>query len=82
MGERIFTIKRLFNIKMGLTSDQDNVPKILLEPLKEGPIKNKAPDFEKLKSNYYLLRNWDSKSGIPKMERVKYLDLDQIYLNL
>ena len=82
MGERIFTVKRLFNIKMGLTSDQDYVPKILLEPLHEGPIENKAPDFEKLKSSYYLLRKWDSKSGIPKIDKLKYLDLDQVYLNL
>jgi aldehyde:ferredoxin oxidoreductase len=82
MGERIFTIKRLFNIKMGLTSDQDYIPKILLEPLKEGPIKGKAPDFEKLKSNYYCLRNWDSKSGIPKMDKFKYLGLDKLDLNL
>ena len=81
MGERIFTLKRLFNIKMGLTSTQDYIPKILLEPLKEGPIKDNAPDFEKLKSNYYLLRNWDSKTGIPKRNKLKYLELNQVDLN-
>ena len=82
IGERIFTLKRLFNIKMGLISDHDYIPKILLKPLKEGPIENRAPNFDKLKNSYYQLRNWDLKSGIPKMEKLKYLGLDKLDLNL
>ncbi len=82
MGERIFTLKRLFNNKMGLTAKEDYIPKILLEPLKEGPIKNRAPDFEKLKSSYYKLRDWNPKSGIPEKSKLCYLDLDNLKLNL
>jgi aldehyde:ferredoxin oxidoreductase len=82
MGERIFTLKRLFNIKMGLTSIRDYIPKILLKPLSEGPIEKRVPDFDKLKYIYYLLRNWDSKSGMPKMNKLEYLGLDKLDLNL
>ena len=82
MGERIFTLKRLFNIKMGLTSIRDYIPKILLKPLSEGPIEKRVPDFDKLKYIYYLLRNWDSKSGMPKMTKLEYLGLDKLDLNL
>ena len=82
MGERIFTLKRLFNIKMGLTSIRDYIPKILLKPLSEGPIEKRVPDFDKLKYIYYLLRNWDSKSGMPMMTKLEYLGLDKLDLNL
>jgi aldehyde:ferredoxin oxidoreductase len=82
MGERIFTLKRLFNNKMGLTARQDYIPKILLEPLKEGPIKNRAPDFEKLKSSYYKIRDWNPESGVPEKSKLSYLGLDNLKLNL
>ena len=77
-GERIFTIKRLFNIKMGLTSNDDNIPKILLTPVKEGAIKDKAPNFEKLKKFYYQIRNWDPDTGKPHINKLKELGLDNI----
>jgi aldehyde:ferredoxin oxidoreductase len=78
VGERIFTLKRLFNIKMGLTANNDTLPKILLTPLNEGAVKGKAPDFEKLKKHYYEVRNWDPLTGKPNIEKLKELGLDRI----
>jgi aldehyde:ferredoxin oxidoreductase len=77
-GERIFTMKRLFNIKMGLTSKNDFLPKILLTPTKEGAAKGKAPDFEKLKNYYYQARDWDPKTGKPNVNKLKELELNDL----
>ena len=73
VGERIFNMKRLFNIKMGLTSKNDKIPKILLNPTKEGAIKGKSPDFEKLKEYYYQIRDWDPLTGKPNLNKLKEL---------
>ncbi|MFW9782721.1 MAG: aldehyde ferredoxin oxidoreductase family protein, partial [Candidatus Heimdallarchaeota archaeon] len=43
-GERILTIKRMFNIKMGLTPAEDRLPKILLRPFSSGGSSGKSPD--------------------------------------
>lgn len=75
LGERIFTIKRLFNIKMGLNSRNDYIPKILRTPVKEGASMGKAPDFDKLKNYYYEVRNWDPQTGIPNKEKIRKLGL-------
>ncbi len=74
-GERIFNMKRLFNIKMGLTSENDYIPEILLNPIKEGAAKGKVPDFKKLKKYYYQIRDWNSKTGVPNLNKLKELNL-------
>jgi len=78
MGERIFNLKRLFNIKMGLTHENEHIPKILLTPTKEGAVKGKAPDFEKLKKFYYQIRDWDPITGKPNIKKLKELGLDSL----
>ncbi|MHA1146880.1 MAG: aldehyde ferredoxin oxidoreductase family protein [Promethearchaeota archaeon] len=75
MGERIFTMKRLFNLKMGLTPQDDEIPSILLRPTNEGAVKGKSPDFNTLKKFYYNIRNWDPISGMPREKKLKELDL-------
>ncbi len=75
-GERIFNMKRLFNIKMGLTSENDYIPKILLSPTKEGAVKGKSPDFKKLKKFYYIAQDWDSLTGKPNPSKLKELRLN------
>jgi len=77
-GERIFTIKRLFNVKMGLTSKDDYIPKILLTPVNEGAIKGKAPNFERLKKFFYQMRDWDPDTGKPNSKKLKDLNLNNL----
>jgi aldehyde:ferredoxin oxidoreductase len=77
-GERIFNLKRLFNIKMGLTSKNDSIPKILLNPLDEGPIREMSPDFEKLKKYYYRCRNWNPIDGRPNPSLLNKLKLNEL----
>jgi aldehyde:ferredoxin oxidoreductase len=74
-GERILTIKRMFNIKMGLTSNDDRLPQILLKPFTEGGSKGRTPDFGKLKELFYEYRDWDKVTGKPSKSKLSSLKI-------
>jgi len=78
LGERLYMIKRLFNLKMGLTPADDRLPKIVLNPVNEGGSAGKTPNFQQLKDAYYEYRNFDKESGYPNQEKLKYLGLDDL----
>ncbi|MFX1343881.1 MAG: aldehyde ferredoxin oxidoreductase family protein [Promethearchaeota archaeon] len=68
-GERILNMKRMFNIKMGLTSVDDRLPEILLKPFSTGGSAGRSPNFEKLKKDFYNYREWDLKTGKPNKKK-------------
>ncbi len=74
VGERLFNLKRLYDIKLGISGKDDVLPKRLLTAKPDGKAKGKVPDLEKMLPEYYKLRGWDEK-GIPTKERLKELDL-------
>jgi aldehyde:ferredoxin oxidoreductase len=78
LGERIYMIKRLFNLKMGITPEDDRLPQILLNPVKEGGSAGNTPNFEKLKKAYYNYRTFDFKTGYPNREKLEFLGLSEI----
>jgi aldehyde:ferredoxin oxidoreductase len=77
-GERIATIKRLFNIKMGLTTEDDRLPRILTRPFNSGGSAGRTPNFSKLKEHFYKYRDWEINTGKPSEVKLKYLGLDNI----
>ncbi len=78
LADRIYMIKRLFNLKMGITPADDRIPKILLEPKDEGNSAGKSPNFQKLKEAYYTFREFDSETGYPSQAKLKTLGLDNL----
>ena len=78
LGERIYMIKRLFNLKMGITPEDDRLPRILLNPVKEGGSAGNSPTFDRLKELYYKYRTFDLKTGYPNQEKLKYLGLSKL----
>ena len=78
LGERIYMVKRLFNLKMGITPADDRLPKIVLNPVNEGGSAGKTPNFEQLKEGYYKYRTFDSKTGYPKQDKLEKLGLDNL----
>jgi len=78
LGERIYMIKRMFNLKMGLTPADDRLPKIVLNPVTDGGSAGKTPNFQRLKNAYYEFRQFDKESGYPNQEKLKYLGLDNL----
>ena len=82
IGERIYTIERMFNIREGFTRKDDALPeRYFKEPTPIGlPIvKGKKIDkdkFEKVLDEYYALHGWDE-NGFPKKETLERLALDK-----
>ncbi len=72
VGERIFTIKRLYNLKCGVTASDDKLPKIVLRPVKGGSEEN-VPDIKKQVQEYYKYRRW--REGAPTEEKLDELNL-------
>ncbi|NVM28897.1 MAG: aldehyde ferredoxin oxidoreductase family protein [Candidatus Helarchaeota archaeon] len=74
-GERIFNLKRMFNVRLGISKKDDVLPKRLVkEPLPNGGAADALPDVENMLPAYYKLRGW-SADGIPTDETLKRLDL-------
>jgi aldehyde:ferredoxin oxidoreductase len=71
-------VKRLFNLKMGITPADDRLPKIVLNPVNEGGSAGKTPNFEQLKEAYYKYRTFDSKTGYPKQDKLEKLGLNNL----
>jgi len=75
-AERILTAARLFNVKQGLTDDDDRLPPRFFENKTEGPFVAglDREKMEKAKRYYYTLMGWDE-NGVPTPERV-----DELYI--
>jgi aldehyde:ferredoxin oxidoreductase len=78
IGERIWNMEKLFNLKSGLTGKDDTLPpRILNEPIASGPSKGEVEDLGKMLGEYYSLRGWGADS-VPTKERLKELGLEDL----
>jgi aldehyde:ferredoxin oxidoreductase len=74
-GERIYTLERMFLIEAGTGPDDDTLsPRLLHEPLIDGPAKGKVVELEKMLREYYAFRNWPD--GFPAERKLKELGLN------
>ena len=71
-GERMFTLKRIYDIKCGVTAKDDTLPEIVLQPVEGGSAGN-VPDVQKQVSEYYEYRKWSD--GVPSREKLEELGL-------
>lgn len=80
-GERIWNLARLFNLKNGFGSKEDNLPeKVLKNPLKKGPHAGRVfspEDFAVALGSYYRNRGWNEQ-GQPSATKLAELGLDQL----
>ncbi|MDD1719745.1 MAG: aldehyde ferredoxin oxidoreductase family protein [Methanoregulaceae archaeon] len=75
IGERIWNLQRMFNIRAGFSDSDDTLPvRLLTEPLHEGAPKDRVWVREPLLSQYYQLRGWDEK-GVPTPEKLQELGI-------
>ena len=75
IGERIFTLERLFNLKAGLSAKDDTLPKrFLKEPMPEGPSKGQVFEQDQILPEYYRIRGWNQQ-GIPSKKKLEELGL-------
>ena len=75
LGKRSVTLKRLLNLRRGLTRADDRLPGLLLEPLDEGGTEGAVPDVDVLLSGAYAECGWDPETGIPTEETLGRLGL-------
>jgi aldehyde:ferredoxin oxidoreductase len=79
-GERGWNLKRAINNRLGLTRNNDRLPKQFLSPYVDGAgdLEGYAPDFNSMLAAYYEARGWDAKTGFPTKKKLDSLDLSWI----
>ena len=74
-GERIFNLKRVYNVSCGISRKDDTLPpRILTHRRKTGGASQNLPHFGRMLSEYYEFRGW-SEEGIPKKEKLYQLGI-------
>ncbi|MBY9018166.1 MAG: hypothetical protein KGD66_04965, partial [Candidatus Lokiarchaeota archaeon] len=59
-GQEIVKIKRIFNVKCGISKADDDFGKRFYTPLEKGGSKRNIPPLEGLLEKYYQIREWDA----------------------
>jgi aldehyde:ferredoxin oxidoreductase len=74
-GERIFTLKRLYNLECGAGRDDDILPRRILTLPKtgEGHTPN-LPPLERMRDEYYRFRGW-TEAGAPTRQKLDELGI-------
>jgi len=72
-ADRVYTLERMFLLKAGSTEDT-LPPRMLNEPLPDGPAKGHVAELDKMLPEFYEVRGWDEK-GFPTEEKLKDLGL-------
>jgi aldehyde:ferredoxin oxidoreductase len=74
-GERLCNLKRLINLRLGVTSADDTLPqRLLTEPRPSGGAQGVLPDLDLMLEEYYSARGW-TPEGVPSPERLAMLGL-------
>ncbi len=79
-GEKITTMARAFNVREGLTKDDDWLPQRVFHPKTSGELSKTAVDpgrLEKSRDIYYEMMGWDG-NGVPTRAKLEELDLGWI----
>jgi aldehyde:ferredoxin oxidoreductase len=75
-GERIYNLKRLYNIECGFSRKDDTVPRRIatLKRSAGGSAENLPPQIDPMLDEYYNVRGWDE-AGVPRRQTVERLEL-------
>lgn len=81
IGERVFTLQRMFNVREGIRKEHDMLPERVLrlpEFGKYSTVKEcEIRDYEGMLKECYEARGWDE-NGIPKPDKLKELGLEWV----
>ena len=73
VGERTFNLERLMNVREGISSKDDTIPKRMLQE----PLSNNGTmpiPIKEMITRYYKLRQWDE-NGIPTRTKLTQLSI-------
>jgi aldehyde:ferredoxin oxidoreductase len=78
VGERAFTLARVFNVREGLSLADDVLPERAYGPTRNGALEDGGLDRELLQEavhTYYGMMGWDEETGVPTAARLHELDV-------
>lgn len=80
-GERILNLRKAFNEREGVkTDDPDIHPRALGKPpLSKGPLKNVRIDLETLKKKYFEIVGWEYPGGHPTRAKMQELGITSLF---
>ena len=76
---RGLTMARLFNLREGLSRDDDKLPPRMHEPIRFGPLRDKVLTTEavdRVVEDYYEHEGWERHTGVPTTQTLAALGLD------
>jgi aldehyde:ferredoxin oxidoreductase len=78
VGERVWNMERLYNLREGFTRADDTLPpRLLTEPVPAGPSAGFTVRLEPMLREYYEFRGWDV-NGVPTPARLRELGLAEL----
>ena len=83
---RVRHLERAYEAREGLTREDDTLPgSVFKSPISRGAYKGmklERDKFEKMKDEYYTIRGWDVKTGIPTEETLNKFGLNDVAQDL
>ena len=74
-GERIVNLKRMYNVRLGISREDDTLPdRFLRLALPEGGTQGFVPNLQPMLDEYYAYRGWDAQ-GLPTPAKLQQLGL-------
>lgn len=78
VGERVYNLTRLFNVREGFGRSDDCLPpRDLREPMPDGPARGQVVELDSMLSEYYEVRGWDD-NGVPRKDTLERLRLYEL----
>jgi aldehyde:ferredoxin oxidoreductase len=75
VGERVWNLERMYNLREGFTRKDDTLPpRLLNEAPPDGPSKGWVVQLEPMLKEYYRGRGWDE-NGVPTPKKLQELGL-------
>jgi len=74
VGERIYNLKRMYNVRLGVSRKDDTLPPRVLNHPRGGGSGDNLPILNEMLKEYYRVRGWDE-FGIPTDETLQRLEL-------
>ena len=86
VAERILDLERAFNVRAGMRRRDDTLSRRFLEePIPEGPAKGintDEPTLNKMLDDFYGLKEWDPRTGIPTRAKLVRMGLEDVAAKL
>lgn len=76
IGERVWNMEKLYNMRAGFTKKDDSLPaRMVEEPVPAGPMKGNISHVAEILDAYYEARGWDDE-GVPGAAKLEELGLE------